>query len=253
MKALRNETYPAPAGSAFRLLDLFCCEGGAGEGYRRAGFDVTGVDIEPQPKNPHRFIQCEALAFLREHGNEFDIIHASPPCQSYSKAFRHMATPQPMLIDAVRDLLRATGLPWIIENVLGAPLANASDLFGAHGVELCGTMFDLRIYRHRIFETSFPLPLPPACDHSRHAFNPHRSEGRERIYAEHGRQDPEKLWAKEMGVEWMSRHGAREAVPPAFTEWIGRAAMDLIRQNNEADASSLRDSVRPLVLSDSGK
>jgi DNA (cytosine-5)-methyltransferase 1 len=82
-------------------------------------------------------------------------------------------------------------------------------------------MFGLRVYRHRLFETSFPAATPRACDHSRHAMNPHRVEGRERIYAEHGRQCPEKLWAKEMGVEWMSRHGAREAVPPAFTEWLG--------------------------------
>jgi len=211
----------AGGGSGRSLLDLFCCEGGAGEGYARAGFDVTGVDIEPQPQNPHRFIHGDAIEYLREHGHEYDVIHASPPCQSYSKALRHMASPKPMLIDAVKELMIELGKPWIIENVVGAPLANGSDLFGAHGAELCGTSFGLRVYRHRIFETSFPLPAPPPCNHSRHGMNPHSVAGRSRIYAEHGKQDPEKLWAKEMGVEWMSRHGARQAVPPAFTQWIG--------------------------------
>ena len=219
-----------------RLLDLFCCEGGAGTGYARAGFDVTGVDIVAKPRNPHPIIVADAVEYCREHGHEYDAIHASPPCQSYSKALRHMATPQPMLIDAIREAMEDTGKPWVIENVVGAPLANDSDLFGRHGVELCGTMFGLRIYRHRIFEASFQLPLPPApCDHTRHAMNPHRAEGRERIYAEHGRQDPEKLWAAEMGVEWMSRHGAREAVPPCFTEWIGASlAVEAKRHNAPA-------------------
>lgn len=207
-----------------RLLDLFCCEGGAGTGYARAGFDVTGVDIVEQPRNPHHTIVADALAYLREHGHEYDAIHASPPCQGYSKALKHLAAPQPMLIDDVRGALKTIGKPWVIENVIGAPLANDSDLFGGHGVELCGTMFGLRIYRHRIFESSFQLPLPPRlCDHSRHAMNPHSTDGREGMYAEFGRCHPEKLWRKEMGVEWMSKHGAREAVPPAFTKWIGNA------------------------------
>jgi DNA (cytosine-5)-methyltransferase 1 len=190
------------------------------------------VDIEPQPKNPHRFMLSEAVEYALDHAQEYDAIHASPPCQSYSKALRHMATPQPMLIDAVREALTASGKPWIIENVVGAPLANDSDLFGAHGVELCGTMFGLRIYRHRIFEASFQLAPAPPCDHSKHAMNPHRAEGRERIYAEHGRQNSEKLWAKEMGVEWMSRHGAREAVPPCFTEWIGKQLLRAVAWPN---------------------
>ena len=225
------------SGSPFRLLDLFCCEGGAGMGYHRAGFDITGVDIEPQPNNPHRFILGDALEYLRAHGHEYDAIHASPPCQAYSKALRHMAAPKPMLIDAVREAMQDTGKPWIIENVVGAPLANDSDLFGAHGVELCGSMFGLPVYRHRIFETSFPLPRPPACDHSRHAMNPHSVAGRQRIYEAHGRADPEKLWARAMGVEWMSRHGARQAVPPAFTHWIGERLATLLAIN-QGDSQS---------------
>lgn len=215
----------------FRILDLFCCEGGAGMGYARAGLEITGVDIEPQPNNPHHFILGDALQYLREHGHEYDAIHASPPCQAYSSAMKHLAAEKPKLIDDVREAMRATGKPWIIENVVGAPLATDSDLFGAHGVELCGSMFGLAVYRHRLFETSFPLPRPPACDHSRHAMNPHSVAGRERIYAAHGRTDPEKLWAKAMGVEWMSRHGARQAVPPVFTHWIGVRLLHFLTTN----------------------
>src|SRR3989304_4421538 len=107
--------------SRLKLLDLFCCEGGAGEGYRRAGFDVTGGDNQPQPRNPHRFILADALEYVREHGHEYDAIHASPPCQHYS-----WATPKghhekhPDLIAATREALTATGKPYIIENVGGA-------------------------------------------------------------------------------------------------------------------------------------
>lgn len=207
-----------------KLLDLFCCEGGAATGYSRAGFDVVGVDIEDRSgRYPFEFIKADALDVLRGEIvdlGEFDAIHASPPCQSYSRAFKHMATPQPMLIDPVRDLLVALGKPWIIENVEGAPLGMQDDLFGGFGVMLCGSSFGLRVWRHRLFESSMQLTGQP-CRHGRHAMNPHNVAGRDRIYAEFGRSDPEKVWAREMGVEWMSRHGARESIPPVFTEHIG--------------------------------
>ena len=224
-----------------KLLDLFCCEGGAGTGYARAGWDVTGVDIEHKDKNPHPLIVADAIEYAREHAQEYDAIHASPPCQSYSKAMKHLATPQPMLIDAVREILQASGKPWVIENVPGAPLAKESDLFGQHGVVICGTMFGLRIYRHRIFETSFAINPPRPCDHSIVPLNPHRADGdpgapsagRARMRQEFGDDvDCEKVWAKEMGVEWMSRHGAREAVPPCFTEWIGRELLRVAAWHN---------------------
>jgi len=217
-----------------RLLDLFCCEGGAGMGYHRAGFHITGVDIEPRKLNPHPVIEADAVEYLLAHGHEYDAIHASPPCQSYSRSLRHLATPQPMLIDAIRDALKATRKPYVIENVVGAPLANASDLFGNHGVELCGTMFGLRIFRHRIFETNFPIHAPKPCNHRIIPLNPHRADGdpggpiagRARMKMEFGADvNCERVWAEEMGVEWMSRNGAREAVPPIFTEYIGRELM----------------------------
>lgn len=226
-----------------RLLDLFCCEGGAGTGYAMAGFDVTGVDIVEQPRNPHPIIIADAIEYAREHAHEYDAIHASPPCQSYSRSFRHMANPQPMLIDAVREVMVESGKPWVIENVVGAPLANDSDLFGRHGVELCGTMFGLRIYRHRIFETNFPLRRPPACNHAAKAMNPFKDEGWHRIREEYGEDHtPEKVWRQEMGVPWMSKEGAREAVPPCFTQWIGRElAKTMKRQNRVLEDSGARD------------
>jgi DNA (cytosine-5)-methyltransferase 1 len=202
-----------------RLLDLFCGAGGATAGYQRAGFHVTGVDTEPQPNYcGDEFVQSDALLFDL---SDFDAVHASPPCQSYSVAFRHMATPKPKLLDAVLSRFRASGLPWVIENVVGAPLPSSDTLFGDHGVELCGTMFGLRIRRHRLFQTSSPISAPGHCDHSAAAMNPHNQAGRDRIYTEFGRQDPEAVWRREMGVDWMVKRGGRDAVPPAYTEHIG--------------------------------
>jgi DNA (cytosine-5)-methyltransferase 1 len=233
-----DELVPRP-----RLLDLFCCEGGAATGYHRAGFDVVGVDIEPQPRYPFDFRHGDALLALDKLARDpdwfgpIDAIHASPPCQSYSAALKHMAHPQPELIDAIRERLSAQSRPWIIENVEGAPIPRQSDLFGAQGVMLCGTSFGLRVYRHRLFECSFPVSGPP-CSHKGHAMNPHNVAGRGRIYEEFGRRDPEIVWAKAMGVEWMSRHGARESIPPAFTEYLGRQLIDAIQLVPENDGKA---------------
>jgi DNA (cytosine-5)-methyltransferase 1 len=158
----------------------------------------------------------------------FDAVHASPPCQSYSLALRHMAAPQPMLIDLIRTRLERTGKPWIIENVVGAPIPTQSTLEGDYGVMLCGTSFGLRVYRHRLFATSFPVQHQ-SCSHTRHAMNPHRAEGRDLIYEEFGRGDPELRWRDEMGVSWMGRHETREAIPPAYTEYIGEQLMRVLR------------------------
>lgn len=205
-----------------RLLDLFCGAGGCSMGYHRAGFDVWGVDIAPQPNYPFEFAQWDAIAFLETITTEsFDAIHASPPCQDYSKALRHLAAPQPRLIEPIRDLLERTGLPWVIENVEGAPIPTQHTLDGRYGAQFCGTAFGKRVYRHRLFEANWPIVGTP-CAHSRHALNPHSVAGRERIYEEFGRQDPELIWRDELGVEWMGRYEAREAVPPYFTEEIGR-------------------------------
>ena len=210
-----------------RCLDLFCCAGGAGEGYRRAGFDVTGVDIRPQPHNPHRFIQADALAFLREHSHEFDLIHASPPCQAHCD-LKHMwnAKRHTDLIGPTRDLLRQTGKPWIIENVEGAPLETP--------VILCGTMFglgtgDAELRRHRLFELGGGLPplLVPPCQHKRKP----RVIG---VYGGHGRDRRRKVNTQDfstdarreaMGIDWMTGAELSQAIPPAYTEFLGRHAL----------------------------
>ena len=142
-----------------RLLYLFCGAGGAGMGYHRAGFEVTGVDIAPQPRYPFKFIQSDALEYLAAHGAEYDVIHASPPCQGYSR-LRHLPWLKdrvyPMLIDKTRELLDKTGKPWIIENVEDSPLV---------GITLCGLMFGLNVYRHRKFEMSTFMLQPPHQPH----------------------------------------------------------------------------------------
>ena len=152
-----------------RCLDLFCGAGGAGMGLHRAGFDVTGVDILPQPRYPFRFIMGDALA---QDLTGFDFVWASPPCQAHT-AMQHIrknAHAHPDLIPAVRAKLESWGGPWVIENVKGAPLRNA--------VMLCGAMFGLRIAKHRYFETSFDLPfLLPPCNH-RDVYDPWHGKGR---------------------------------------------------------------------------
>lgn len=219
-----------------RILDLFSGAGGSAVGYHRAGFEVVGVDIKPQPRYPFEFHQADAMTYPLDG---FDAIHASPPCQMYSDNMRHLSLPQPMLIEPMRDRLLTSGIPWVIENVEGAPLPTQSTLDGRHGVELCGTMFGLPVWRHRLFETSFPVEAPGGCSHRmRHAMNPHNQRGRDRIYAEIGRQDPERPWLEAMGVGWMGRLEGREAVPPAFTAYLGRfLAMEVRRRARMEEAA----------------
>src|SRR5690348_16558972 len=141
-----------------RLLDLFCGAGGCSMGYHRAGFEVVGVDIKPQKNYPFEFHQADALEFLKIHGHEFDAIHASPPCQRYSVG-RHIHQSggnHPDLVHPTRSLLEATGKPWVIENVMGSPVA---------GVTLCDLMFGLKVLRHRLFETSFYCMVPTHPQH----------------------------------------------------------------------------------------
>lgn len=187
-------------------------------GYHRAGFDVVGVDVKPQKNYPFEFVQADAMTFDL---SGFDVIHASPPCQAYSKAMRHLSNGAAMLIDETRDRLQATGKPWVIENVEGAPLATCTTLFGEHGVLLCGSMFGLKIWRHRRFETSFPVRPPKACDHAEPPINPTRQSSAALVREKYG-INPETVWRQEMAVPWMLKDEARQAIPPAYTEWIGR-------------------------------
>jgi DNA (cytosine-5)-methyltransferase 1 len=212
----------AVAAARPRLLDLFCGAGGASTGYHRAGFDVTGVDIRPMRRYPFKFIHAGAFEIVIDRElllAKFDAIHASPPCQDYSRAMRHLTDGYPRYIDPVRDHLKDSGLPWIIENVPGAPLPTQTDLFGAHGTELCGTMFSLPLWRHRLFETSFPVTAPRGCNHAAQPMNPHRA-------VRPGGRSTERAYRTAMGVEWMSRAEAREAIPPAYAEHIGRQLLE---------------------------
>ncbi len=220
-----------------RLLDLFCGAGGCTKGYQLAGFWVRGVDLNPQPRYVgEEFIQADALEYLRgliKSGEiaEFDAIHASPPCQGYSENLRHLSDgTAPLLIEPCRALLQSAGLPCVIENVEGAPLSTSTNLFGDHGVILCGSQFGLRIWRHRLFETSFPVLEPAPCRHDQKPLNPHREESRQVMRAEFGQAAPESVWREAAGVPWMSRGESRQAIPPAFTEYIGRQLLLAIRR-----------------------
>ncbi|MFE7231198.1 SAM-dependent methyltransferase [Streptomyces sp. NPDC057596] len=216
-------TQPVPirrvAGQRPRLLDLFCCQGGGAKGYDDAGFDVTGVDKDPQPRYPFRFVQADAIAFVLEHGAAFDFIHASPPCQHDSKCQRIQKREHPDLIGPTRAALETTGRPWVIENV-GDAVPKLRD-----PVMLCGRMFRLANYRHRFFETGggFALAQP---DHPAHLV-PQAKMGRP-VPAGHygqfvGNFSGVPLAREVLGVPWMNRDGIRECIPPAYAEHIGRA------------------------------
>lgn len=144
-----------------KLLDLYCCQGSAGFGFEQAGFNVTGVDLYPQEKHQGLFIQADAIDYLLEHGDQYDYIHASPPCQKYSmssKQFRILGKQYPDLISTTRAALIKLGKPYDLENVPGSPLINP--------VMLCGTMFGLPTYRHRYFEVNWNLKQPFHHTHS---------------------------------------------------------------------------------------
>ncbi len=199
-----------------RALDLFCCAGGAGMGLHHAGFAVVGVDIDPQPHYPYEFHRADALTFPLDG---FDFVWASPPCQAFTLCQRIRKNEHPDLISPVRERLVASGLPWCIENVPGAPLINP--------IELCGAMFGLRTYRHRLFECSFPIAAPHHPEHTA----PLRKMGRPVREGEFihvvGNFSGAQLARDAMGItNKMPRDKLREAIPPAYAEYIGRAALE---------------------------
>lgn len=213
-----------------RLLDLFCGAGGAAMGYHRAGFEVVGVDIKPQPHYPFEFIRADALDVLANlrHGQlgwglDFSAIHASPPCQAYSvmKSLKH-GREHPELVDATRQGLDETGLPYIIENVPGSPLRAQ--------VMLCGSMFGLKsgrgyLRRHRYFEMNWSVSeLLPPCQHIGLAIGVygHGSAGHLGQRMRTANRDEARIL---MGTPDMLRDGMSQAIPPAYTEWIGKQLM----------------------------
>ena len=206
-----------------RLLDLFCGAGGAAMGYHRAGFDVTGVDNRPQPRYPFAFMQADALEYVREHGREFDAIHASPPCQRYVRTAKQSGTAEqhPNLIAPTRAALDATGKPYVIENVPAAPLVNP--------LVLCGTMFDLRVIRHRAFETSPAIWFAPhPCAHPRIGPGRRGNEGTGEYVSVYGHFAGVPKARRALGIDWaMTQSELAQAIPPAFTHFIGRHLLAL--------------------------
>jgi DNA (cytosine-5)-methyltransferase 1 len=229
-----------------RLLDLFCGAGGCSVGYHRAGFDVVGVDLKDQPRYPFDFIHDDALAVLDcfVHGesvkgwrlSDFDAIHASPPCQAHSSIgkqvrgrFAHIEHLD--LVEPTRALLKRSGLPYVMENVPGAPLRDA--------ITLCGSSFGLDVRRHRLFESNVPMMALPCAHHwqtprfrsldkRRHAPKStvpiHGSSQLASVVGVHGHLNyagEQELRQKAMGIDWMSPYELTQAIPPAYTEHIG--------------------------------
>jgi DNA (cytosine-5)-methyltransferase 1 len=197
-----------------RLLDAFCCAGGAGMGYHLAGFDVVGVDIDPQPNYPFEFHQGDAVQYILDHGHEFDAIHASPPCQAFTNAQKIRGNTHPDLVAPTREAMQATGLPWVIENVPGAPLIDPA--------LLCGAMFPgLKTYRHRLFEVNFPLQAPMDPPHTAPLTKMGRPPAPGSFMHVVGNFSGVPYAKEAMGIDWMTRDELRESIPPAYTEFIG--------------------------------
>lgn len=207
-----------------RLLDLFSGAGGGAAGYERAGFDVVGVDNRPQPRYPFEFHQADALTFPFDG---FDVIHASPPCQHYSTvagdARQNHGASYPDLIEAIRGRLRGWGGPYVIENVINSPLIDP--------VRLCGSSFGLDLRRHRLFESNVNLRVPP-CDH---AWQTPRFQSLDGNMVKRGRlasvvgvhgncnyAGEFALRCKAMGIDWMTNAELTQAIPPVYTECLGR-------------------------------
>jgi DNA (cytosine-5)-methyltransferase 1 len=216
----------------FKIADLYCGGGGAAMGYARAGLEVVGFDINKQPHYPFEFVQADVLELGPEYLRQFDAVHASPPCQFYTGKTptwgrkRVHWEDHPQLIEPTREMLKAAEVDYVLENVKGAPVRN--------DIMLCGTMFGLRIIKHRYFECSFPVfDLMPQCDHG-DVYNPWAGKGR----------TADKL-REAQGTPWLPMHGGasrkagytgdlNNAIPPAYTEWLGRKLIAHLRERRAA-------------------
>jgi DNA (cytosine-5)-methyltransferase 1 len=220
-----------------RMLDLFACEGIGGSGYARAGWDVTSVDLEPRfvKRNPFPFVAADALKYVAEQGHKFDAIHASPPCQAYTRGNAGRVTKWPKLIAATREALIATGKPYVIENVSDArpelidPVALCGCMFGLSTIDTDGVRIHLK--RERLFETNWGMTAPRACNHDgiewfAGAYGGARRDKYEAKYVRKGGYvPPDKAVVKRLlgvaeshDVTW---NGLFECIPPAFTQHIG--------------------------------
>lgn len=213
-------------------LDAFCCSGGMGMGYYLAGFEVIGVDIDPQPHYPFTFHQADAVDFIRRYGSAFHLIHGSPPCQDYSNLNAYNHRDYPRLIEPTREAMLATGRPYVIENVevAGVELVDP--------ITLCGPMFGLHVYRHRVFETNWGLAAPEHPKHvercTRNGYLPTADKPFMSIHGGRHSRAWQNAACDAMGMPWIKvpaggdiQLGIREvceAIPPAYAEFIGRQA-----------------------------
>ena len=202
------------------MLDTYCCAGGAAAGYARAGWRIVGVDKVPQPNYPYEFHQADAVEFINRYGGDFDAHHSSPPCQGYTSLKNQHGNEWPLLIQPTRRALIRTGRPYVIENVVGA----RPHLIDP--VMLCGEMFGLAVIRHRLFETNWGLTAPAhrkhrgrvaGWRHGKYFDGPYFA-----VYGEGGGKGSVAQWQRAMGIDWTSdRRELAEAIPPAYTQWIG--------------------------------
>lgn len=206
-----------------RLLDFFCGAGGSAKGYQRAGFYVVGVDIKPQPHYcGDEFHQADALTFPLEG---YDAYHASPPCQFGSTAarqWRAAGREYPNLIDAIRDRLIKTGLPYVIENVVGEPYLKDP-------IKLNGAFFNMRIRRTRYFETSFTMGLVLLPKEEPSGFRMGRPVTENSIITPVGHFSGCAIAKQRMGIDWMNQGELAQAIPPAYTEYIGKYLMQAVK------------------------
>lgn len=213
------------------LLDTYCGAGGASAGYDRAGFEVVGVDLYFQKNYPFEFVQGDAIKLLsdRKFVSQFSAIHASPPCQAYStmtKSGTDKSHKHPRLIEPTRKLLIQSGLPYVIENVVGAPLINP--------ITLCGTSFGKALKRHRLFESNLPI-AGTTCRHKDFPKNI-RVMNHGWTYTQFvpvygsGGCKARELWDEVMDIDWMTTKELAESIPPYYTEWIGRQVISRLQK-----------------------
>ncbi len=219
-----------------RIADICCCEGGAWIGYHRAGWDVTGVDLDPKfaRRYPGRFVAMDGLEFIARNQKRFDAFHVSPPCQGYTRGNAGRVTTWPKLIPEFRAALEATGKPYVIENVTDAcpemlnPVALCGCMFALSTIDTDGIRIHLK--RERLFETNWHLAAPKPCNHDgiewfAGAYGGARRDKYEAKYVRKGGYVPKDKAVVErlLGIEHdMTWNGLFECLPPAYTEWVGR-------------------------------
>lgn len=209
-----------------RLLDLFCGAGGAARGYQQAGFHVTGVDVKTQPRYAGDvFIEADAMTYPLDG---FDAIHASPPCQAHSTLNALWKRDHPDLVAETRARLQAAGVPWVIENVPGAPLINPIVLCGSHFGNGAGGR---QLRRHRLFESNVAM-LAPACRHAGQPVGVYGTGGGGQMTR--GYKGTTEEYREAMGMPWATKAEIAQAIPPAYTEYVGGFLMNVVKAGRRA-------------------